>query len=170
MDRLWATWRMPYIDTLKERGEEGDGCVFCDKPREGTDEESYILLRRPKTFVIQNAFPYNPGHIMIAPYRHVARFADLGGEERGEIGDLLVLCETVIERVFRPNGMNVGVNLGRAAGAGVPGHIHVHLVPRWQGDSNFMPLFGGTKVIPQGLRDTYGKLKEALDALEGPEG
>lgn len=169
MDRLWATWRMPYIDTLKEKKEGGDGCIFCDKPGEGGDEEAQILLRRAKTFVIQNAFPYNPGHVMIAPYRHVARFADLGGEERGEIGDLLALCETAIERVFRPNGMNVGVNLGRAAGAGIPGHIHVHIVPRWQGDSNFMPLFGDTKVIPQGLRETYGKLKEALDLLEGAE-
>lgn len=168
MERLWATWRMPYIDTLKEKEEKGDGCIFCDQPKaSGGDDEAYILLRRPNTFVILNAFPYNPGHVMIAPYRHVARFADLDEAERGEIGGLLALSETVLERVFRPDGMNVGVNLGRAAGAGVPGHIHVHLVPRWQGDSNFMPLFGDTKVIPLGLRDSYAKLREAFEELGG---
>lgn len=159
MDRLWATWRMPYIDSLKEKT---GGCIFCEKPAEGKDEEMYVLHRRAKSFVILNTFPYNPGHIMIAPSRHVGSFSKLDGEERSEIMELLALSETILEEVFRPNGMNVGVNLGKAAGAGVPGHLHVHLVPRWQGDANFMPVLGGTKVLPQGLRETYGRLREAF--------
>lgn len=159
MDRLWATWRMPYIDSLKE---EGGGCIFCDKPKEASDEEVFVLWRGRNSFVILNTFPYNPGHVMIAPYRHVRCFADLEAEERVEIMDLLGISEAVLEEVFRPNGMNVGVNLGKAAGAGVPGHIHVHLVPRWQGDANFMPILGETKVLPQGLRDTYAALRGAF--------
>jgi len=167
MDRLWATWRMPYIDSLKG-GKEG--CIFCDKPKEEKDEETHILLRRPKSFVILNTFPYNPGHIMIAPFRHVHGFSRLDDGERGEIMDLLVLCEKALEDVFRPNGMNVGVNLGRSAGAGVVGHMHVHIVPRWQGDSNFMPVIGETKVIPQALADSAARLREALTRLDGEQG
>jgi ATP adenylyltransferase len=99
---------------------------------------------------------------MVAPYRHVRSFSELSAEERIEIMDLLALCETVLSGVFRPGGMNVGVNLGKAAGAGVPGHLHVHLVPRWQGDANFMPVLGGTKVLPQGLHETYERLRDAF--------
>ncbi|MFH1679659.1 MAG: HIT domain-containing protein [Candidatus Eisenbacteria bacterium] len=164
MDRLWATWRMPYIESLKEKS---GGCIFCEKPSEGGDEEVYVLLRRPKSFVILNTFPYNPGHVMIAPYRHVRSFSALDGEERSEIMELLALCETVLEDVLHPNGMNIGVNLGKAAGAGVPGHIHVHLVPRWQGDANYMPVLGNTKVLPEGLRETYARLRDAFVRVEG---
>ena len=166
MDRLWATWRMPYIDSLKEKDQ---GCIFCEKPKAEEDKESFIIHRRAKTFVILNTFPYNPGHIMIAPYRHVRRISEFDSAEMGEVMDLLALSEEVLEEVFRPNGINVGVNLGRSAGAGVPGHIHVHLVPRWEGDSNFMPVFANTKVLPQGLEDTYVRLREAYGRRGGGE-
>lgn len=167
MDRLWATWRMPYIETFKDRGEEDvEECFLCSKPKEERDEENLILLRRPKTFVILNAFPYNPGHLMIAPYRHVDSFHALDEEERREVIDLLALFERAVDEVFRPDGVNMGVNLGRAAGAGVPGHIHFHMVPRWQGDCNFMPVLGETKVIPQGMREVWLRLHDALKRLK----
>ncbi len=159
MDRLWATWRMPYIESV---GKKEGGCIFCDKPAEESDEANHILLRRGKTFVILNAFPYNPGHIMIAPFRHVGSFDELTSEEGGEVISLLALCERVVRDVFRPEGINMGVNEGRAAGAGVPGHLHIHLVPRWQGDTNFMPLFGNARVIPQGLDETGARLRESF--------
>ena len=153
----WATWRMPYIESVKE---DSGGCIFCEKPANGNDEDNLVLLRRSKTFVILNAFPYNPGHVMIAPFRHIGSFGEFDEEERAEAMSLLALCEEVIGDVFHPEGMNVGVNLGRAAGAGVLGHLHIHLVPRWQGDTNFMPVFGNVRVIPQGIRETAARLRE----------
>ncbi len=161
MDRLWATWRMPYIESVKD---EGDGCIFCDKPAEGKDEENYILHRGSKTFVIVNAFPYNPGHVMIAPYRHLGSFEELDEEEQRETMSLLALCEKVVRETFHPEGINVGVNLGRAAGAGVLGHLHMHLVPRWMGDTNFMPLFGNARVIPLGVQETSQRLRKVFDS------
>jgi len=157
MDRLWATWRMPYIERVEE---PGDGCIFCDKPAEKKDDENFILFRGAKAFVILNAFPYNPGHVMVAPYRHLGAFGMLDDDERKEAMDLLALSEKVIQELFNPHGINMGVNLGRAAGAGVPGHIHMHLVPRWQGDTNFMPLFADVRVVPQGLVETSSRLRD----------
>ncbi|MBN1826206.1 MAG: HIT domain-containing protein [Candidatus Eisenbacteria bacterium] len=163
MDRLWATWRMPYIDTLKEEEKQKKcGCFLCEKPKENKDEETCILLRGVKTFVILNMFPYNPGHLLIAPYRHVGTFHGLDDEERREILEQLALIERAMGEVFAPDGINMGVNIGRAAGAGVPGHIHFHMVPRWQGDCNFMPVLCDTKVIPQGIHDVWRRLREAL--------
>jgi len=159
---LWSSWRMAYILRADETG-----CVFCDKPREPDNEANLILHRGRHAFVILNAFPYNPGHVMVTPFRHVGGLGELSPEERLEIMDLLALSHDVIEAEMHPQGANVGVNLGRTAGAGILGHIHVHIVPRWNGDTNFMPVIGQTKVIPEGLTETYRKLRAAFAAREG---
>ncbi len=159
MDRLWAAWRMPYVESV----DDDDECIFCSKPREEKDEENHILHRGTNTFVILNIFPYNPGHMMIAPYRHVGSFEDLSDEERMESMAHLALCEKVLHGTCRPQGINMGVNLGRSAGAGILDHLHMHLVPRWQGDTNFMPLFGNARVIPQGIGETAARLREGFE-------
>lgn len=143
------------------------GCIFCEKQREPDGENNLVLARGAAAFVILNAFPYNPGHLMVSPYRHVGEFRDLTPEERLEIMDLLALSSDVVESVMRPQGANVGVNLGRVAGAGIVGHIHMHLVPRWDGDTNFMPVIGQTKVIPEGIGATYAKLRAAFEGMRG---
>jgi len=158
MDRIWAPWRMEYL-----LGDSMDGCIFCDKPLEENDEGNHILIRTPLSFVILNAYPYNNGHLMVAPYRHVAALSELTAEERGDLMETLVVAENLLEKAFAPQGMNVGVNLGSCAGAGVPGHIHFHIVPRWEGDTNFMPVVGETRVLPELLADTYRRLKDCLD-------
>jgi ATP adenylyltransferase len=139
-------------------GEESEGCFLCEKLAAGDDEASYILARRDEAFAILNAFPYNPGHLMVAPRRHVA---DLEGLDDGEALDchrLLARSLAVLREEMSPDGFNVGMNLGRVAGAGVPGHLHWHAVPRWNGDTNFMPVTGVTRVLPEALEDTYRKL------------
>ncbi|MCD6407201.1 HIT domain-containing protein [Candidatus Aerophobetes bacterium] len=157
MHRLWAPWRMKYIKEEKEKD-----CIFCQKPKEKKDKENYILLRGKKCFVILNAFPYNNGHLMIAPYRHISLIEEMNREESAEMFELLKKMVMLLKKVMQPDGFNIGVNLGRAAGAGIEDHIHFHIVPRWVGDYNFMPLFSDTKVIPEALEETYRKLKENL--------
>lgn len=152
---------MAYIERAAEFG-----CIFCEKQKEKDSEENLILHRGPTCFVILNAYPYNPGHVMVSPYRHIGLLEELSRDERLEVMDLLALSHEIIEGTMRPQGANIGVNLGRTAGAGILGHVHVHLVPRWNGDTNFMPVIGQTKVIPEGLRETYTKLREAF-ALRG---
>lgn len=153
MKVLWAPWRMRYIRSPKRHG-----CIFCEKPGEGRDRENLILYRGRKCFVIMNRYPYNNGHLMVAPYRHVGDFEGLEEEEMAEIMRLLAMSVKALRRAYRPDGFNIGVNLGRAAGAGVEGHIHFHVVPRWVGDTNFMPVFSETRVIPELLEETYNKL------------
>jgi ATP adenylyltransferase len=143
--------------------EKADGCIFCDNPAAGDDSAQMILHRSEHSFVMMNAYPYNNGHLMVAPFRHVGSFSELTAEERADLMDEVALAESLIEQAFSPQGMNVGVNLGECAGAGVVGHLHVHIVPRWSGDTNFMPVLGETRVIPELLRQTYEKL---LDQLE----
>ena len=150
---------MAYIERAHEIG-----CIFCEKQREPDGRNNLILARAGSAFVILNAFPYNPGHLMVSPYRHVGEFRDLTPEERIEIMELLALSCDVLDKTMRPHGANVGVNLGRVAGAGILGHIHLHVVPRWDGDTNFMPVIGQTKVIPEGLDTTYEKLRAAFEA------
>ncbi len=154
METLWAPWRMAYVE-----GKKPAGCILCDKPREKTDAANYILFRGGKNYVIMNSFPYNPGHLMVAPYRHVATLEDLSVEERNEHYELVSRCVAVLRKASDPAGFNLGMNIGRVAGAGIEGHIHSHIVPRWNGDTNFMPVIGEARVIPQALADTYEKLK-----------
>ncbi|MEN8614078.1 HIT domain-containing protein [Dehalogenimonas sp. THU2] len=157
MEQLWAPWRGKFIESFK-----GDGCIFCDLPARGEDRETLILHRGREAFIIMNAYPYAAGHLMVAPFRHAARLSDLTDSERREIIDLAARCESILTTAMRPEGFNVGFNLGKAAGAGVDQHLHCHIVPRWFGDTNFMPVIGGTRVINEDLYATYDKLKEYL--------
>jgi ATP adenylyltransferase len=155
MKHLWAPWRMEYIMSEKE-----DGCILCQKPGENKDAESYILFRGDLNFVLMNTYPYNPGHLMIAPYRHVACLDDLTPEELHEHIEIVSRSIRVVRKVFNPGGFNIGINMGKVAGAGITDHVHTHVVPRWQGDTNFMPVFADVRVIPQALADTYQQLKD----------
>jgi ATP adenylyltransferase len=153
MEHLWAPWRMEFI-----LADKPEGCILCDKPGEEQDKPNYILYRGERNFVILNSFPYNPGHLMVAPYRHVASLEELNDEELWEHFDMVRRSIKALRRVFNPAGFNIGMNIGRSAGAGIDGHIHTHIVPRWQGDINFMAVISDTKVLPEALASTYEKL------------
>ncbi len=150
---LWAPWRMAYIG-----GARADGCLFCEKPREGADRTNLILHRGPLTYVVMNLYPYSNGHLMIVPYRHCADLGQLSPEESLEIMQAAQLCIQVLQGAFRAEGFNVGFNLGKAAGAGIADHVHLHVVPRWAGDTNFMPVLADIKVMPEYLETGYEKL------------
>jgi ATP adenylyltransferase len=143
--------------------EGSEGCIFCVKPAAGDDVANLILAKTRLSFIMLNAYPYNNGHLLIAPFRHVASFSDLTSEERADLMETVAHAERILNRAFSPEGMNVGANMGHCAGAGVPGHIHVHIVPRWEGDTNFMPVVGETRVLPETLQETYERLKKHLD-------
>ena len=154
LEYLWAPWRMEYI-----LSEKPTGCLFCTKLTEKKDEDNFILYRGKTSFIIINYYPYNNGHLMIVPYRHISNLSDLSAEENSEMMSLVGRCESVLRQAMNPDGFNIGMNLGKVAGAGVEDHIHFHIVPRWNGDTNFMPVVGHTKVSPQGLRELYLELK-----------
>jgi ATP adenylyltransferase len=154
MKHIWAPWRVAYI-----RAEKPKNCIFCDKPHEDKDDENRILFRGSFNFVMMNNYPYNPGHLMVIPYRHISTIEDLTDEERLEHARITAQCITILKKIFRPAGFNTGMNLGKVAGAGIEEHIHTHVVPRWQGDTNFMPVIGDVRVIPEAVDDTYRKLK-----------
>jgi len=140
--------------------EKPEGCILCDKPKQKDDVANYILYRGDKNFVIMNSYPYNPGHLMIAPYRHVANLEELTDEERHEHFDIVSRSVRLLKEIFNPTGFNIGMNIGRVAGAGIDDHVHTHIVPRWQGDTNFMPVIADVRVMPEALAETYDKLKE----------
>ena len=154
MEQIWAPWRIKYIQMEKMKG-----CILCDKPKESNDVLNYILYRGEKNFIIMNSYPYNPGHLMIAPYRHVANPEELNDEERNEHFKIVGRSIKILRQVFDPAGFNIGINVGRVAGAGIDDHFHTHIVPRWQGDTNFMPVISDVRVIPEALAETYEKLK-----------
>lgn len=156
MEKLFAPWRMEYILKADETS-----CIFCELPREDRDEENLLLLRGRACFVLMNRFPYNPGHLMVAPYRHLEALSALSEDESGEMMSLLARMERLLSEVMNPHGFNIGINIGRIAGAGF-GHLHAHIVPRWSGDTNFMPVIGDVKVVSEALRETYRKLRERL--------
>ena len=155
MERIWAPWRMQFIRMKKPKG-----CFLCDNPKKGDDARNYILYRGSENFVILNSYPYNPGHLMVAPYRHVASLEDLTEEERNEHFKIVSQCVKVLREEANPEGFNIGMNLGKASGAGITGHVHTHIVPRWQGDINFMSVLADTKVVPEALAETYERLKD----------
>jgi len=138
------------------------GCILCQKPGQNNDCTNLILYRGQSNFIILNAFPYNPGHLMVAPYRHVANIHDLTGDESGEHFDLVKKSMALLTEVLNPDGFNIGMNIGKIAGAGIEEHLHTHIVPRWQGDVNFMPVLSDTRVISEGLSATYKRLKDAI--------
>jgi ATP adenylyltransferase len=160
-DKLWAPWRMKYIEEI-DVGDSG-GCIFCDKPQETIDKENLIVHRGEKCFVILNKFPYNNGHLLVIPYHHTSDLNDLDPDTMLEMMKTVELVVTAMKRIMRPDGFNVGMNLGRSAGAGIEEHLHMHVVPRWNGDTNFMPVIGGTKVISESLEDSYKRIKKALE-------
>jgi ATP adenylyltransferase len=153
MKYIWAPWRIEYIRAAKP-----DGCILCDKPAEEKDAENYILYRGKYNFIMLNAYPYNPGHLLVAPYRHISSLEELTDVERNEHFKLVSRSITVLKKDLKPAGFNIGANLGRAAGAGIDDHYHSHVVPRWQGDSNYISVVGDVRVIPQALADTYKSL------------
>ncbi|CAN5667700.1 HIT domain-containing protein [soil metagenome] len=160
-DILWAPWRLEYIEKPAPKGGTGD--FFLDLPAENDDRKNHILYRGTEAFVILNAFPYTSGHLMVAPFRQVAEIDRLTDGEMLEIQQLLGKAVRWIRACYRPDGFNLGVNMGKAAGAGVPVHLHWHIVPRWSGDTNFMTSVADTRVMPQSLDDTYDRLKEIAD-------
>ena len=158
--RIWAPWRLAYVkDASKDNEEE---CIFCAKPAADDDEASLIVHRGERSFVILNLFPYTNGHLMVAPYEHIGRIQDLSAETVAEMMALAQRAMSRLEDVYDPHGYNVGFNQGRVAGAGVEHHIHLHVVPRWGGDTNFMPVIADTKVMPQTLEQSYAALKGAF--------
>ncbi|HOS95993.1 MAG TPA: HIT domain-containing protein [Armatimonadota bacterium] len=155
---LWAPWRMDFIRSAKPAE-----CIFCQKPAEANDAANLLLYRGTECFVLMNLYPYTNGHLMVAPYRHVAMLPDLTASERAEMMDLTSLCVEVLQASVYPDGLNCGMNLGRAAGAGIDQHLHMHVVPRWVGDVNFMSTISSSKVIVQHLGETYAELKPEFD-------
>jgi len=167
MERLWAPWRMEYIDGIGKEAEKE--CIFCAKPAQDRDDENFILHRGKSVFLLLNTFPYTNGHLLAAPYRHTADLADLSEEEARELLAAAALGVKALQEAMRPDGFNLGMNLGRSAGAGIADHLHLHIVPRWSGDTNFMAACGEIKVIPESLSATLQKLRQALAGLEGKD-
>jgi ATP adenylyltransferase len=167
MDILWSPWRSKYIEKFKdEDSEKGESCIFCDAINNtGIDGDSLIVARRKLTFVIMNKFPYNNGHLLIAPYKHVGEMYELSDDELSELMFTVRDSLKVLDEIFKPHGYNVGANLGRTAGAGVPGHLHFHIVPRWNGDTSFMAVCSDVKVVSQSLEDSQKKISESFKKL-----
>lgn len=160
LDHLWAGWRGEYVATVET---SSSACVFCGILESGApDEDTFVLRRGDHVFSIMNLYPYTSGHLMVMPLRHVGELEELTDDERDELWSTVTRAVVAVKSVYSPDGVNVGVNLGRAAGAGVPGHVHVHVVPRWSADSNFMTAVADTRVLPESLRDSAAKLREAL--------
>jgi ATP adenylyltransferase len=164
-ERLWSPWRMAYVRGGGD-GSGADGCIFCDLPAaaEEQDEANHLLARGKVSFVLLNAFPYNPGHLMAAPYRHIGDYEELTAEELAEIMSFAGTAIRAIREGSDAHGFNLGMNVGQVAGAGIADHLHLHLVPRWGGDTNFMPIVGQTKVLPELLAETYARLRPWFEA------
>jgi ATP adenylyltransferase len=154
-ERIWAPWRLRYVTNANK----SDECVFCTKPALGDDREALIVHRGERCFVILNLFPYTSGHLMVMPFEHVGRLQDIESGVTAEMMDLAQQSMRRLEEVYSPEGFNVGLNQGRVAGAGVEGHIHLHVVPRWAGDNNYMPVLADTRVMPQSLEESYDALR-----------
>lgn len=162
MDHLWAPWRMTYIDGPAGQSQ---GCVFCSKAAATDDEENLVVWRASRCFALLNLYPYNNGHLMIAPYDHVPSIEELDAETLTDIMTTSQLCLAALRGAMRPQGYNLGINQGSVAGAGITDHVHLHIVPRWNGDTNFMPVLADTKVMPDYLANTYRQLREQFALL-----
>jgi ATP adenylyltransferase len=158
MDYVWTPWRYRYIAGAKD-----ERCVFCDAAASDDDAQALIVLRAKKTFIILNRYPYTSGHVMVVPYAHIATLAALDSETVCEMMQLAQRVQAALEATYHPQGYNLGMNLGRAAGAGIADHLHLHVLPRWIGDTNFMSTIAETRLQPEELADTYVKLRLALD-------
>lgn len=156
MDYLWTPWRYAYVSTA----DKAPGCVFCEKLKEENDRESLIVHRAEHNFVVLNKFPYTSGHVMIVPYAHVDELRKLPAEAAQEMMALSQKTESILRQVYHPDGVNLGMNIGKAAGAGVAGHIHMHVLPRWVADANFVSVISETRVLPESLEETFERLKD----------
>jgi ATP adenylyltransferase len=154
MDYLWSPWRYQYVS----RASPDDECIFCRAAAGSNDAETFVIHRARRNFAILNIFPYTTGHLMIAPYEHVASLEEAHAETLAEMIQLARVAEGHLRAVYRPHGLNIGMNIGECAGAGIAGHIHLHILPRWSADANFMTTIGETRVLPEDLRTTYEKL------------
>jgi ATP adenylyltransferase len=160
VDYLWTPWRYKYM--AEAAGGKKSNCIFCDALARKNDEETLIVLRGVKNFILLNRYPYTSGHVMIVPYAHVAELNACDAETLAEMMNLARRLEGALQATYKPDGMNLGMNLGRAAGAGVQGHVHLHMLPRWFGDASFITVTAETRVEPEELRTTYDKLRRAL--------
>jgi ATP adenylyltransferase len=168
MDHLWSPWRLPYI----LRGGEETGCVFCralaapdSSPGSSQPPDDLVLFRGRTCFIVLNLYPYNNGHLMVVPNRHISSLAPATADELGELIELTRRAELALNEAYTPQGLNMGINLGKPAGAGVLDHVHLHVVPRWNGDTNFMTVVGGTRVLPEDLPQTAEKLRPIFERL-----
>jgi ATP adenylyltransferase len=157
MDYLWTPWRYAYVSTA----EKAVGCVFCEAVK-SPDDKAFIVHRGQNCFVILNTYPYTPGHVMVVPYAHLDELQKLPGETANEMMTLSQRMERVLRELYHPDGINLGMNIGKAAGAGIAGHIHMHVLPRWVADANFMSVVGETRVLPETLDATWARMREAL--------
>jgi ATP adenylyltransferase len=158
MDYLWTPWRYAYVTNSAKTSD----CIFCDLLNLGSDAKARIVYRGQFCFIILNTFPYTPGHVMIVPYAHLDELRKLPLDAAHEMMDLSQRMEAILRQLYRPDGVNLGMNIGKAAGAGVAGHIHMHALPRWVADSNFLSVVGETRILPETLEDTYEKIRTAL--------
>jgi len=163
MKRLFSPWRMKYIQNHK--GSEATGCIFCSALNEPDNNENLVVSRGKTAFVLLNLFPYTCGHMMVAPFAHMASLDDLEPVGRSEMMELISQCLVVLKKIYEPQAFNVGANIGEAAGAGVPGHVHLHIVPRWPGDTNFMSTVGEVRVLPESINQTYDRILTAWQEL-----
>ena len=158
MDYLWTPWRYAYVSTA----EKASGCIFCDLPKAGDDVRARIVYRGQNCYIVLNTYPYTPGHVMVVPFAHLDELQKLPLAAAHEVMDLSQRMERVLRQLYTPDGINLGMNVGRAAGAGVAGHIHMHVLPRWVADANFASVIGETRVLPEALETTYRRIKEAI--------
>jgi ATP adenylyltransferase len=162
LDRIWAPWRAQYLQESSSSRDPSADCFLC-RGLAGDDQESLVVLRRSNSFVVLNRYPYNNGHLLVAPCVHRATLGELSGLGLTEPLETIQKMIAILDRMIQPQGYNIGLNQGRAAGAGLPGHLHWHIVPRWDGDTNFMPILAGSKVISESLREFHDRIKEELD-------
>jgi ATP adenylyltransferase len=161
MDYLWTPWRYAYVTNA----EKVSGCIFCDLPKSGDDAKVHIVHREPNCYIVLNTYPYTSGHVMIVPFAHVDELHKLSVAAAQEMMALSQKTEGVLRQIYSPDGINLGMNIGRAAGAGVAGHIHMHILPRWVGDTNFMTVAGESRVLPESLEETYERIKGAMNGI-----
>jgi ATP adenylyltransferase len=162
MDYLWTPWRYAYVTAA----EKTSGCIFCDLPRAGDDAKVRIVHRGQSCYIVLNTYPYTPGHVMIVPFAHLDELQKLPPATAHEMMDLSQRMEKVLRHLYTPDGVNLGMNIGKAAGAGVAGHVHMHVLPRWVADANFVSVVGETRILPETLEMTYGRIKGALQSPE----
>jgi ATP adenylyltransferase len=172
MDRLWSPWRSQHVAEFDSRQRPpGAGSIFSRLAADAErDDDHLVLWRGERVFVVMNLYPYNNGHLLIVPYREVQRYTELTPEEQDEIARTIDRAMRWLEAALKPDGYNVGMNVLEAGGAGIPEHLHVHVVPRWRGDTNFMPVTADVKLVPEAMRETFGKLLQAVRAVEPPAG